>query len=205
MRKNILFENFKQKYLHEKLNWFHEPTKWLLEADKLQIFSDASTDFWQKTHYGFQVDNGHFLFARVNGDFVMETQVHCNFKHQYDQAGLMVRVSEQCWMKTSVEFEPHEPNRLGAVVTNYGYSDWSTQNVANDFTKYSLRVSRKGSDYKIEYQNNVVNEWIQLRLFHLQDQPIIDVGIYACSPKKEGFLASFDYLKISCDEVLFLE
>lgn len=35
----------------------------------------------------------------------------------------MIRFSEDCWLKTSVEFESvKEPSRLGAVVTNHGYS-----------------------------------------------------------------------------------
>lgn len=196
MRKDILTENFEQQHLHEKLSWFHEPASWSLHNEKLQINPEASTDFWQKTHYGFQVDNGHFLFSKVDGDFVMEAEVSCNFKHQYDQAGLMVRISDQCWMKTAVEFEPDEPNRLGVVVTNQGYSDWSTQNVADDFVKFTLRVSREGSDYKIDYFDNISNEWIQLRLFHLQDQPAVDIGVYACSPKGGGFEANFEWLKI---------
>ena len=197
MGKSILLENFQQEHLQEKLSWFSEPTKWLLSGGKLQIYPNALTDFWQKTHYGFQVDNGHFLYASVKGDFVMETQVQCKFVHQYDQAGLMVRVSDQCWMKTSLEYEPDEANRLGVVVTSHGYSDWSTQNVADDFVRFSLRVSRDGSDYTIEYLDQGSHEWIQLRLFHLPDQPIIDVGLYACSPKGAGFFAEFEHLKIT--------
>lgn len=193
MKNNKLIETFEQEQLNEKLKWHHEPSNWHLKNEQLRIFPDANTDFWQKTHYGFQADNGHFLYAIVNGDFVMETNVQCNFKHQYDQAGLMVRVSDQCWIKSSVEFESEEPNRLGAVVTNHGFSDWSTQDVG-DLSDYKLRVIRKGSDYKVEYFKS--NNWIQLRIFHLFDEPVVMVGIYACSPKEEPFSACFDYLKI---------
>jgi regulation of enolase protein 1 (concanavalin A-like superfamily) len=42
--------------------------------------------------------------------------------------GLMVQVSPSCWLKTSVEAgAPGEPSQLGVVVTNGGFSDWSTQ------------------------------------------------------------------------------
>ena len=81
----------------------------------------------------------------------------------------MVRVSDQCWVKTSVEYEIGEPNKLGAVVTNNGYSDWSTQDVGDDFIAYRLRISRVGSDYKIEYFKDSEDTWIQMRLFHLFD------------------------------------
>ncbi len=39
----------------------------------------------------------------------------------------MVRFSKDCWLKTSIEYEPNGMCKLGAVVTNQGYSDWSTQ------------------------------------------------------------------------------
>ena len=52
----------------------------------------AGTDFWQGTHYGFRVDNGHALLAEIGGDFALETRVRTQPVHQYDQAGLMVRL-----------------------------------------------------------------------------------------------------------------
>ena len=196
MEENKLIETFQREQLNEKLNWHNEPSNWYLKDEQLQIFPDASTDFWQKTHYGFQADNGHFLYSIVNGDFVIETHVQCNFKHQYDQAGLMIRVSDQCWVKTAVEFEPEEANKLGAVVTNHGFSDWSTQDVEDSFTDFKLRVIRKGSSYKVQYYNSNSNEWVQLRMFHLFDEPVVMAGVYACSPKDAPFSASFNYLKI---------
>jgi len=194
MKESKLMENFQQDRLNEKLSWHHEPSSWFLKNEQLQIFSDASTDFWQKTHYGFQADNGHFLYSSIVGDFVMETQVHCNFKNQYDQAGLMVRVSDQCWVKTAVEFEPDEPNKLGVVVTNHGFSDWSTQDVEETFTEFKIRIVRNGSDYKVECYK--ADNWIQLRMFHLMDESEVMAGLYACSPKEDSFSAYFDYLKI---------
>lgn len=192
-----LIEKFTQPGLSPELKWHSEPSSWKNEDNKLVIAADPETDFWQKTHYGFQVDNGHFLFTEISGDFILETQVRCKFKHQYDQAGLMVRVSEDCWVKTSVEFEPDESNKLGAVVTNHGYSDWSTKDVEDAFTEFKLRIIRNGSTYFIQNYNEVSDEWEQIRMFHLFDQKEVMAGLYCCSPKKRGFFAKFDYLKIT--------
>jgi hypothetical protein len=192
----LVKENFEKPQLNKKLRWHHEPEIWQIKNNQLIVTSEKETDFWQRTHYGFQADNGHFLFAEVKGDFVMESRVNCQFIHQYDQAGLMVRVSDECWVKTSVEKEIGEPNKLGAVVTNHGYSDWSTQDVIDDFLNYRLRITRTGSDYQIEYFNGQDSSWIQLRLFHLFDQSNVQAGIYCCSPKEGGFSAAFDYLLI---------
>ena len=190
-------ENFTQPSLSPKLKWHSEPSNWSIKDNQLEIETDPETDFWQKTHYGFQVDNGHFLFTDLDGDFILETSVKCNFKHQYDQAGLMIRISEECWVKASVEFEPDEPNKLGAVVTNHGYSDWSTQDVPDSFTDFKLRLTREGSTYKVQYYQSTSEEWIQIRMFHLFDNPVVKAGIYCCSPKTESFTVSFDYMKVS--------
>lgn len=191
-----LMETFGHPAINENLKWYNEPSIWNTSQNQLQIFTDATTDFWQRTHYGFRVDNGHFLGAEFGGDFTLETSVHCDFQHQYDQAGLMIRVSDQCWIKTAVEYEPDEPNKLGVVVTNHGYSDWSTQDVDDTFTSYKLRITRKDSDYQVAWFNAAAGAWTQLRLLHLCDRPVVEAGIYCCSPKEAGFSARFDNLKV---------
>ena len=191
-----LKESFRNSTLDKNLNWHKEPSIWSIKQQQLQIYSDAPTDFWQRTHYGFRVDNGHFLGAEFGGDFTLETSVHCDFQHQYDQAGLMIRVSDQGWIKAAVEYEPDEPNKLGVVVTNHGYSDWSTQDVDDTFTSYKLRIIRKDSDDQVSWFNVAAGGWVQMRLLHLFDRPVVQAGIYCCSPKEAGFSARFDYLKV---------
>ncbi len=109
----------------------NEPARWEHSAGTLKLFPDAKTDFWQRTHYGIQADNGHFLFAEQEGDFVIRTHVSYTPLHRYDQAGLMIYRDAENWVKTSVECEDEGPFRLGVVVTRGGYSDWSTQDYAS--------------------------------------------------------------------------
>ena len=106
-----LDERFSDLSLAPELRWHCEPAKWSIRpADRiLRISPDTNTDFWQRTHYGFEADTGHFLYVRTSGDFVVTTKVTTHPRNQYDQAGLMVRLSPACWMKTSVEFDPDSP------------------------------------------------------------------------------------------------
>lgn len=193
----ILAENFNTQ-LDTRLNWFSAPENWSLEDGSLVLRPAPETDFWQRTHYGFQNDNGHFLYAKLTGDFILTTRVQFSPQHQYDQAGLMVRLSPDFWLKTSIEFEPEEPNRLGAVVTRHGYSDWSTQNIAKDVCSYQLRIRREGDDYIVEYRQSEANPWVQIRMAHLENpqQAAVQCGLYACSPIAAGFEARFEYLQI---------
>jgi len=161
---------------------------------------DAKTDYWQGTHYGFRVDNGHFLYLEVEGNFILSTKVSFFPANQYDQAGLMVRFSPEYWIKTSVEYEPQEPNRLGSVVTNHGYSDWATQDFPKDQNELGFRIQRQGDDYILSHrQPGDKKPWGQMRIAHLHNPAggPIQCGLYACSPIGVGFRAAFDYLKVT--------
>jgi uncharacterized protein len=183
--------------LDTRLRWFCEPPSALVEASSLLVETSAETDFWQRTHYGFRADNGHFLHLPARGNFVLTTHVSGSPVHQYDQAGLMLRVSPDCWLKTSVEFEPDEPHdRLGAVVTNGGYSDWSTQPLSKDVTSLWFRIRAESTAVIVESSRDGWR-WEQLRMAHLGERTPdseVQCGLYCCSPKAAGYRARFHCL-----------
>lgn len=194
----ILMEKFNNEEIDKSLRWFSEPNDWKLNTQKSQltIKPDKQTDFWQKTHYGFQVDNGHFLYDQVEGDFRLTTKVKSKPMHRYDQAGLMVRVSSDSWIKTSLEFIPDGKSKLGAVVTNAGYSDWSSQEIDEVPDSLYFRISKKEITYYVDFSLDGTN-WSQIRMSHLfTKSDSMNVGIYACSPKESGYEVNFDFIKI---------
>lgn len=198
----FLSENFDGQQLDGRLQWFNAPSRWCIDRDAsaLVVEPDAQTDFWRKTHYGFEADNGHLLFATVEGDFVMTAKIGFYPVNQYDQAGLMVRLDENCWLKTSVEYELLEPAKLGAVVTNAGYSDWSVQDFDRTRREVWLRVARKGGDCMVDFSLEGVH-WTPLRVAHLHGTNCVaQCGVYACSPKGAGFRAEFQRFQIEQPE-----
>jgi uncharacterized protein len=194
-----LNEDFDATEFDLRLRWLNEPRHWRVDAGSsaLVIEPEAGTDFWRKTHYNFEEDTGHLLSAAVSGDFVMMTKLRYLPRHQYDQAGLMVRADANCWIKTSVEYESDGPPKLGVVVTNNGYSDWSLQDFDPARNAVWLRIRKKNCDFIIEHSENG-QAWKVLRIAHLHvdDQTNLDCGVYACSPKGAGFRAEFDLLRI---------
>ncbi len=181
--------------------WHCEPPEWQLQPanDGLRVRTAAETDFWQRTSYGFRADNGHLFAAPVATDFRVEVRVKWAPARQYDQAGLMVRVDPECWIKTSIELEPGEMNRLGAVVTRNGYSDWSTQDVPRGISEYRLRIERRSVAYTIEASLDDAH-WSQIRLAYMParaDNTVL-CGVYACSPKGSGLEATFSEFVIDC-------
>ena len=186
---------FSTPTLNARLRWYNEPARWAIDpaGDRLRLHTDAGTDFWQRTHYGFEADNGHFLYLDASSDFVLTTRVTSRPVHQYDQAGLMVRVSPACWLKTSVEFEPEGNNRLGAVVTNGQFSDWSTQPIGKDVDTVWFRIRAEGDDCIVDTSLDG-RCWEQIRMARLLERASassVACGLYACSPKAAGYEADF--------------
>ena len=154
-------------------------------------------DFWQKTHYGFQRDDGHCLLTKCVGDFSLLTHVEFHPQAQYDQCGLIVRVDSENWIKMATEFENDSYSRLGSVVTNLGYSDWATQDIPSNHIEMWYRIYKNSDDFLLEYSFNGRN-WLQQRITHLHKVlEYVEVGVYACSPIGKDFWCHFTEIRIS--------
>jgi regulation of enolase protein 1 (concanavalin A-like superfamily) len=189
-------EHFLQPSLSQDFYWFNEPVRYRV-GDGLEIFTDQKTDFWQRTHYGFQRDDGHCLLTRHTGDFSLTTRVEFQPREKYDQCGLIVRIDSQNWIKVSTEYESEQVSRLGSVVTNLGYSDWATQDVTSNYRAMWYRISKRGRDFLLEnsYDGGV---WLQMRVTHLhQEAAYYEIGVYACSPVGKDFRCCFKTLEIA--------
>ena len=91
------------------------------------------------------------------------------------------------WLKASVEYENDEFQHLGSVVTNNGYSDWTTTAIPSDVNKMWYRFSRREEDYCIECSYDG-KSFTQMRICHMwKGSGKIRFGIYACSPEDSSF------------------
>ncbi|RYI86580.1 MAG: DUF1349 domain-containing protein, partial [Acetobacteraceae bacterium] len=79
--------------------WHNPPAAWRLEGDRLLAVTDAATDFWQETHYGFARDSGHFFGCETICDFTAQLRIRADYTALYDQAGIMVRLDPLHWIK----------------------------------------------------------------------------------------------------------
>ena len=175
--------------------WFNRPD-YRIEDGKLIIVTADGTDYWQRTHYGFSRDDGHALLTSVSEDFTLTVKTEFEYMEQFDQCGLLVRVDALNWIKVSMEREDSVCSRLGSVVTNLGYSDWATTDIDGDIGRMWYRIRNKENDFILENSTDGA-VWSQMRIAHLHSrQRPLNIGIYACSPRKGGFRAVFSDLEI---------
>lgn len=201
--------------MFEAARWINPPQKFTVGPSDVTLQTEPGTDFWQRTFYGFRNNNAPaFLFDRSD-NFTFSVSVECEYTTLFDQAGIVIWIDENNWIKASLEYENEVFCRLGAVVTNAGYSDWSTRN-SPTVPRIEFRVSRRGPDFLIEARTE--SQWEQLRIAHLGVLgetttqmgntpsaellmgPCIEVGIYACSPGDSHFEAKFGELAFSPTE-----
>jgi len=179
-----------------EFDWINPPDQSFVENERLTIITDPKTDFWQRTYYGFQHDNGHALVKETKGDFTLVVKTDFEPRAQYDQCGIILYLDSENWVKASVEYEDTEFARLGSVVTNLGFSDWASTDIPSAANSMWYRFSRREQDFCIENSSDGAT-YQQMRVFHMH-LPVMAarIGVYACSPKKSRFKASFSNFEL---------
>jgi len=182
----------------ENLFWIFEPKQYSISEEKITITTEPKTDFWQRTYYGFINDNAPALLINMQEQYFSFTvKTNFNSSNRFDQCGLIIYQDSDNWFKSGTEYENEEYQRLGSVVTNHGYSDWATCDIAAHYKTMYYRLSRRGSDYCIENSYDGV-VFKQMRIFHLFERDKnIQIGLYACSPENSSFTAVFTEIKFT--------
>ena len=193
-----------------KSQWTNKPTKFALTENSISITTEPETDLWQRSYYGFRNDNAPCLQVDTDQNFTFTAKVCFDYKARFDQCGLVIYIDSDNWFKASIEYENGTISRLGSVVTNLGYSDWATTDIALP-NHIWYRLSRRGADFLIESSPDG-DVFKQMRIFHLHKlgetteqmgktdpplpaQSLVNVGVYACSPLNSSFTAEFSKLK----------
>lgn len=180
------------------LEWTREPKSYSITEDKIEIVTLPYTDLWQRTYYHFRNDNAPVLQISTDRkyfSFIVKTEFES--KHRFDQCGIVMYLDSENWLKGSIEYENEEFQHLGSVVTNNGYSDWSTTAIDSTIKSMWYRFSRREDDYCIECSTDGVH-YNQMRICHMWNGAgTIRFGIYACSPKDSSFKAIFTHMEIT--------
>lgn len=175
--------------------WLNEPQSWSLDKDVLSVVTDANTDFWQKTWYGFERFSGHIFAREVAGDFTFQVRVRADFTTLYDQAGIMFMADEKHWLKAGIEFNDDAP-AIGSVLT-LGHSDWATGVFPGEAKEFWMRLTRKKDSLRLQYSTDG-QQWPLLRLsFFPAEREKCFVGVMCCTPERGGLAVHFDNMQLT--------
>ena len=174
--------------MFEHCSWLNEPRDWDLRGGVLNVTTDANTDFWRETHYGFTRDSGHFFQFPTAGDFTAELRVAARYSELYDQAGIMVRIDEANWVKAGVEMSDGKA-WLSSVLT-LGRSDWATGVFEGDPSDFRLRATVKSGVLRLQVSADG-RLWRLARLSPFPRAECYAVGPMCCTPERAGLRVRF--------------
>lgn len=177
----------------ERMQWFNEPESWTTENGKLTMEVTPQSDYWRISHYGFTVDDAPFLYTLRGGEFEVKVKISGDYKVRFDQAGLMLRIDKENYIKTGIEFVDGKYN-LSTVVT-HKTSDWSVIELDKPVDFIWIKAVRRLDAVEIFYSFDD-KEYTMMRNCWLQDNTPVMVGMMAASPDGNGFKATFEHFKI---------
>ena len=177
----------------EKMQWFNEPSQWEINDKKLTLFATPQSDYWRIAHYGFTVDDDPFLYTTYGGEFEAKVKITGDYKVRYDQAGMMIRIDHENYIKTGIEYVDGKYN-LSAVVTHHT-SDWSVITLDRAVPFIWIKAVRRLDAVEIYYSYDD-QTYTLMRIAWLQDNTPVQVGLMAASPDGQGFQASFEHFQV---------
>lgn len=177
----------------ERMQWFNEPEEWQIEDQTLTMEVTPQSDYWRISHYGFTVDDAPFLYTLRGGEFEAKVKISGDYKVRFDQAGLMLRIDEENYIKAGIEYVDGKYN-LSCVVTHHT-SDWSVIELDEPVDYVWIRAVRRLDAVEIFYSFDDV-EYTMMRNCWLEDNTPVMVGMMAACPDGDGFRATFEGFSI---------
>ncbi len=173
----------------EKMNWFNEPAEWNIEGNVLTMSVTPQSDYWRISHYGFTVDDAPFYWAEYGGEFEAKVKISGDYKVRFDQAGLMLRIDRENYIKAGIEFVDGKYN-ISTVVT-HRTSDWSVITLDNPVPYIWIKAVRRLDAVEIFYSFDD-KEYVMMRNAWMQDNIPMRVGVMGACPDGNGFVARFE-------------
>jgi regulation of enolase protein 1 (concanavalin A-like superfamily) len=169
--------------------WTHEPASAAVDDGGLAVTAIEGSDAWRHTAYGFVHDTEHALLAPLAVGEAMEVTFRAAWEGQFDQAGIVVRIDDEHWIKAGVEFAD-EHLGLGAVVTDVR-SDWSVGHV-DDWrgSELTVRVSR-WPDAVIVRARAGDGDWRLVRVAPFDGAAAASAGPFLAAPTRTGLTVFF--------------
>lgn len=156
----------------DKMQWFNEPEQWEIKDKSLSMQVTPQNDYWRISHYGFTVDDAPFYYATYGGEFEVKVKITGDYKQRFDQAGLMLRINHENYIKAGIEFVDGKYN-LSAVVT-HKTSDWSVITLDKAIPYVWIKAVRRLDAVEIFYS------------FDDKEPLCVTLGYKTISPYKSG-------------------
>ena len=116
-----------------------------------------------------------------------------DYQARFDQAGLMVRIDHENYIKAGIEYVGGKYN-LSVVVT-HTTSDWSVITLDKPVESVWIKVVRRRDAVEVFYSFDD-KEYVMMRNAWLKDNTPVMVGMMGACPDGDGFNVRFDNFSV---------
>lgn len=164
-----------------------------IENKALTMSVTPHTDYWRISHYGFTVDDAPFYYATYGGEFEVKVKITGDYKVRFDQAGLMLRIDKENYIKAGIEFVDGKFN-LSTVVTHHT-SDWSVISLDKPVPYVWIKAIRRKDAVEVFYSFDD-QTYTMMRNAWMADNTPMMVGVMGACPDGEGFNVTFEHFQV---------
>jgi len=173
--------------------WLNKTKARVLGSCIAMVIPDRS-ECWRLTRGTRIRDDAPFHWMKVSGDFELICKISGRMEKEGDKAGLVIRVDEENWVFSGMEFSGDRMNSTTCVTL--GSTDRSICPLPENAERAGIWfcIKRIGESFECFYSYDV-RKWVQTRQGLLSDTPNVYVGISGASPRGYGFKAYFEFFK----------
>ncbi len=175
--------------------WSEPPVQVSEEGGDLAVTAAEGSDAWRHTAYGFVHDDAHALLALFVPGTAVEVVFTADLMAEFDQAGIMVRIDEEHWVKAGLEFADGVLG-VGAVVTDR-VSDWSVGAVP-EWLGQRVRMRVSWSNDALTVRAGIDGEPLRLvRVAPFAQSQAAMAGPYLAAPTRAGLTVRFHQWQVT--------
>lgn len=154
----------------------------------VRMESPGGTDHFIDPAGAYRKDDAPFYCLSVAGDFTFRCQITPEFTATYDAGGILVRDTDECWIKLAFEKTDLGTASVVSVVTDKTSDDCNGETV--DGPAVWLQVSRKGNLWAMHY-SVTGRDWRMVRYCALPMGREVSLGLMTQSPAGNGCTVTF--------------
>lgn len=149
------------------------------------LFNDMCSDY----------RGNYFPFYHVvyKGDFIIRCKISPEFKALYDLGCIIVYENENKWIKFAYENSDSGHPAMVSVITDIVSDDCNGEKIYEKGVW--MQIIRKGNTFSLHYSKDKVT-WTLVRIFQLEMNDEIKLGISAQSPMGDSCTVDFEGLEI---------
>ena len=173
--------------------FLNKPISFECKDDVITMEAGSYTNLFNDMCSDYRSSYFPFYYVLQKGDFVIRCKITPEFRELYDLGCITVYENDNKWIKFAYENSDSGHPAMVSVITDKVSDDSNGEKIYED--GIWMQIIRKGNNFALHCSENKEN-WRLVRIFQLDMNEVIKLGISAQSPLGNGCIVRFEGLEI---------